>query len=65
MENQLDIVASLRQDLLEDNSANNKKAKLSEFVSMYKDNKAVMTVLDMIFNSEKFSLTSKIFEQVT
>lgn len=62
MENQLDIVASLRQDLLEDNSANNKKAKLSEFVSMYKDNKAVMTVLDMIFNSEKFSLTSKIFE---
>ena len=50
MENQLDIVASLRQDLLEDNSANNKKAKLSEFVSMYKGNKAVMTVLDMIFN---------------
>lgn len=60
-ENQLDKVANLRAELLVDNSMTHKNKTLSNFVNENENDSAVMTVLDMIFNSEKYSLTSKIF----
>lgn len=60
--NQLDIVADLRDSLLADNSANYKKNVLDDFVKKYKNDTDVMNVLDMIFNQDKYLLTSKIFK---
>lgn len=58
----LEEVAVLRADLLSNNSANYKKKTLDAFVKAHNEDAAVMNVLNMIFDSEKFLLTSKIFD---
>lgn len=60
--NPLEEVAVLRADLLSNNSANYKKKALDAFVKAHNEDAAVMNVLNMIFDSEKFLLTSKIFD---
>lgn len=62
--NQLDVIANLRRELLKDNSSTYKKNILKSFISAYINNALVMNVLYMIFNSEKYLITSKIFEGI-
>lgn len=56
--NPIAMIADLRGDLLKDNSSSYKMGVMRSFIEEHKDDDVVMDVLDMIFNDEKYNLTS-------
>lgn len=56
--NPISMIADLREDLLKDNSSSYKASVMKSFISEHSDEEEAMDILDMIFNDEKYNMTS-------